>query len=441
MTPAPASPTPWLLRWQGLLSGPRAGGPLASRLSLVAGCVLCALMAGLPWVTRSGLSLLIAAAGLLWLLWALTTPSGRIGAISGWLLVMLGVAVLATGFSPVPMAALKGLLKLLSYLGVYALMRQLLASAPPWWDRIAAALLLGELATAVNAIRQLYGDTTELARWADPNSVADGTIRVYGPLDNPNLLAGYLIPILPIAVAALLRWQRWPQKLFAATALVLGSAALFLTYSRGGWLGMLAALGVMALLLVLRQTRQWPPLWRRLFPLLLIAAAAALLVIAVTQIEPLRIRVLSLVAGRQDSSNNFRINVWLAAIEMIQDRPWLGIGPGNNAFNLIYPLYQQPKFNALSAYSVPLELLVEGGVPNLLAGLGLLLASCKAGLQHLKGESSWALPALAALAAIAGLCLQGVTDTIFFRPEVQLSGWFCLATLAASAGGPQPQDG
>jgi putative inorganic carbon (HCO3(-)) transporter len=431
MTPAQAPPTPWLLRWQGLLASGQAG-VLSQRLPLLAGLVLCALMAGLPLVTRAGLSLLILASGLLWLLWALRTPAGPIRPISAWLLAMLALAVLATGFSPVPVAALKGLMKLLSYLGVYALMRQLLEAAPQWWNRIVAALLAGELASAVIAIRQLYGDTSELARWADPNSVADGTIRVYGPLENPNLLAGYLIPILPLAAVALLRWRSWPQRLFAAAALVLGAAALFLSYSRGGWLGMLAALGSLGLLLVLRQTRSWPVLWRRLFPLLLIGAGVALLVVAVTQVEPLRIRVLSLMAGRQDSSNNFRINVWLAAIEMIQDRPWLGIGPGNSAFNLIYPLYQQPKFNALSAYSVPLELLVEGGVPNLIAGLGLLLASLRSGWAQLKGESSWALPALAALAAIAGLCVQGATDTIFFRPEVQMTGWFCLATLTVS---------
>ena len=431
MSLAPVPSTPWLLRWQGLLNG-AAQGPLSSKLSLLAGVVLCALMAGLPLVTRAGLSLLILAAGLLWLLWALCTPAGRIGGISAWLLLMLGIAVLATGCSPVPMAAFKGLLKLVSYLGVYALMRQLLATAPQWWDRIVAALLTGELVSSVLAIRQLYGDTSELARWADPNSVADGTIRVYGPLENPNLLAGYLIPILPIALVALLRWRSWPQRLFAAAALAFGCIALFLSYSRGGWLGMVAALGSVVLLLVLRQTRHWPILWRRLFPLLLVAGAVAVLVVAVTQIEPLRIRVMSLVAGREDSSNNFRINVWLAAIEMIQERPWLGIGPGNSAFNLIYPLYQQPKFNALSAYSVPLELLVEGGIPNLLAGLGLLAASIRAGWAQLKGESIWALPALAALAAIAGLCVQGITDTIFFRPEVQISGWFCLATLSVS---------
>jgi len=431
MSLAPAPPTPWLLRWQGVLAG-EPSGPLTGRLPALAGIVLCALMAGLPLVTRGGLSLLILAAGLLWLIWALRTPAGGLGPINGWLLLLLGIAVVATGCSPVPVAAFKGLLKLVSYLGVYALMRQLLAEAPQWWNRIVAALLAGQLVSAVLAIRQLYGDTAELARWADPNSVADGTIRVYGPLENPNLLAGYLIPILPIAVVALLRWRSWPQRLFAGCALLLGGIALFLSYSRGGWLGMLAALGGLALLLVLRQTRQWPPLWRRLFPALLLVAAVAVLVVAVTQVEPLRIRVLSLVAGREDSSNNFRINVWLAAIDMIQARPWLGIGPGNTAFNLIYPLYQQPKFNALSAYSVPLELLVEGGVPYLLAAVGLLIASLRAGLTQLKGESPWALPALAALAAIAGLGVQGITDTIFFRPEVQLTGWFCLASLAVS---------
>ena len=132
MTPAPASPTPWLLRWQGLLASGEPG-PLSGRLSLIAGLVLCALMAGLPLVTRGGLSLLIAACGLLWILWALRTPAQGLGPIHLWLLGVLAVAILATGFSPVPVAAFKGLMKLVSYLGVYALMRQLLAKS---WNPI-----------------------------------------------------------------------------------------------------------------------------------------------------------------------------------------------------------------------------------------------------------------------------------------------------------------
>jgi putative inorganic carbon (HCO3(-)) transporter len=164
--------------------------------------------------------------------------------------------------------------------------------------------------------------------------------------------------------------------------------------------------------------------------------------VLVTQVEPLRVRVMSLVAGREDSSNNFRINVWTSVLAMIEDRPWLGIGPGNTAFNLIYPLYQQPKFNALSAYSIPLELLVEAGVPGLLAGLGVLLTAVRSGLRQGRGNGALALPCLAAVAVFAGLGVQGLTDTIFFRPEVQLVALFSLATLAVAADGgavpPEP---
>ena len=433
---SPATPTPLLLRWQGLLAGLPAGS-ISKHLPLISGLVLCALLAGLPLVTRAGLSLLIAACGLLWVLWALRTTPGRIGPINLALLAVLAVALLATGFSPVPVAAAKGLMKLTSYLGVYALMRQLLASSPLWWDRLVAALLVGQLFTSVIGIRQLYAEPSQLARWSDNNSVAEGTVRIYSTLDNPNLLGGYLLPILPLAAVAVLRWRTLPRRLFALLSLVLGIVALVLTYSRGAWMGMVASLGLLGLLLAMRQTRHWPPFWRRTFPLLLLVATAVALVVLVTQVEPLRVRVMSLVAGREDSSNNFRINVWTSVLAMINDRPWLGIGPGNTAFNLIYPLYQQPKFNALSAYSIPLELLVEAGVPGLLAGVALLFTAVRTGLRQGQGQGMLNLPSLAAVAVFAGLAVQGLTDTIFFRPEVQLVGLFSLATLAAAAADPQ----
>jgi len=428
------APTPLLLRWQGLLAHQRSGW-LGAHLELVAGVVLCALMAWLPQISRAGLSLLIFASGLLWVLWALRTRPGGLGAINGWLLAVLAVAVVATGFSPVPVAAFKGLMKLVSYLGVYALMRQLLATAPLWWDRITAALLAGSLLTSVLGIRQLYGDSGALARWSDANSVAQGTVRIYSSLDNPNLLGGYLLPILPLAAVALIRWSGWPQRLFALGSLGLGIVALVLTYSRGAWMGMVASLALLALLLLLRHTRSWPPLWRRLLPIVLLGGGALALVVLITQVEPLRVRVMSLVAGREDSSNNFRMNVWTSVLQMIRDRPWIGIGPGNTAFNLLYPLYQQPKFNALSAYSIPLEWLVEAGLPGLVSGAGLFLTSMRTGLGQWRGQGPLVLPCLAAVASFVGLAVQGLTDTIFFRPEVQLIALFSLATLAASVRG------
>jgi putative inorganic carbon (HCO3(-)) transporter len=433
MVPAPAA-SPLLLRWQGLLASWPAGR-LGRHLPMLAGWILCALMAGLPLVTRGGLGLLISACGLLWLIWALRTPAAGVGRINAWLLAVLAVAVLATGFSPVPLAAFKGLIKLVSYLGVYALMRQLLAEAPVWWDRIVAALLAGELVTSVIGLRQLYGDSSALARWSDNNSVAEGTVRIYSTLDNPNLLGGFLLPVLPIAVVALLRWRQPLRRLYALLALLLGVAAMVFTYSRGAWMGMVASLAVLALLLLWRAIQHWPPFWRRTLPLLLLIGGAVVLLVLVTQVEPLRVRVMSLFVGREDSSNNFRINVWQAVLKMIEARPVLGIGPGNTAFNLIYPIYQTPKFNALSAYSIPLELLVEAGVPGLLLGMGLAFEACRTGVSQWRSQGQLVLPSLAAVAVFVGLAVQGLTDTIFFRPEVQLSAFFCLATLAASQHG------
>jgi putative inorganic carbon (HCO3(-)) transporter len=424
---------PWLLRWQGLWHGGAKSSRLQPLLPQLAGGFLVALLLLLPLSDRGGLGLLITACSVLWLVWCLSTPpsSKPLGAINGWLLAYLALALLATGFSPVPAAAVKGLFKLLSYLGVYALMRRLLDEAPRWWDRLLAGLLLGELITAVIGLRQLYGDTTELARWADPNSVADGTQRIYSTLENPNLLAGYLIPILPLALVALLRWRSPWLRLFALTSFLLGAVAMLFTYSRGGWIGMVLALAVLGLLLLLRFSRLLSAPLKRWLPPLTIAFVVLALVVAAVKVEPLRVRLMSMAAGREDSSNNFRINVWLAAIEMIQDRPWLGIGPGNTIFNLIYPLYQQPRFTALSAYSVPLELAVETGIPGLLAVFGLLITSLQIGISQIYRDLFLSLPCLGAIAAVVGLAGHGFVDTIFFRPEVQISGWFVLATLGA----------
>ena len=415
-----------LLRWRGCLT---VKASTQQRLELLSGGVLMLLLGSLPFVSRNGLGLEIAATCLLWLLWSLITPAERIGAISRWVLLYLAIALVSTGFSPVPIAAATGLLKLASYLGVFALMRTLLERKIIWWDRLLAALLGGGLLSSVLALRQLYASTEELAGWADPNSVSAGTIRIYGPLGNPNLLAGYLLPLVPLACIAVLRWRRLSYRLLAAVTALLAGIAILFTYSRGGWLGLLAGLGLAGMLLLLRGTAHWPPLWRRLLPLGSLLIGSIVLALAITQLEPIRTRALSLLAGRGDSSNNFRINVWLAALDMVQDRPWLGIGPGNAAFNSVYPLYQQPKFNALSAYSVPLEILVETGVLGLLACLGLLLGSLQRGLR-IHGQQG--LIAIGSLAAIGGLLTQGITDTIFFRPEVQLIGWFALASLCSS---------
>jgi putative inorganic carbon (HCO3(-)) transporter len=152
---------------------------------------------------------------------------------------------------------------------------------------------------------------------------------------------------------------------------------------------------------------------------------------------------MSIFAGREDSSNNFRINVWLSAIEMIRDRPIIGIGPGNDAFNKIYPLYMKPKYSALSAYSVLLETAIETGVVGLVAFLWLLLVALHQGCLHLQRLRQTGNPdgywLIAAIATLAGMMMHGLVDTVWYRPQVNMLWWLAMAIVASYGICRQPQ--
>ena len=149
----------------------------------------------------------------------------------------------------------------------------------------------------------------------------------------------------------------------------------------------------------------------------------------------MRERVFSIFAGREDSSNNFRINVWAAVIDMIRDRPILGIGPGNTAFNKIYPLYQRPRFTALSAYSIWLEVAVETGFIGLICFVWLLIVTFNQGMLQLRrlrllgnGEAFWLIGAIATL---LGMLAHNTVDTVWYRPEVNTLWWLMVALIAS----------
>ena len=421
-----------LLDWQGL---GRRWEPtrLTRRLPLLAGLLLLSLFTALPFLSRPGMALLLLGNGLLWLSWSLLEPPGAMGSMGRRLLMFLAIAVVATGFSPVPPEAGRGLLKLVLYLGVWALAARLLTQRRSWWNPILAGLLLGGLAEAVLALRQMQGGAIALATWSDQASILLGTERLYGSLGNPNLLGGYLVPIIPLAIGAALYWRRWPSRLFAAVTATLAGLALVLTYSRGAWLGLGAGLACFVLLWGWVALPRVQDRRRAVFCGLLLAALIAAVAMA-ELLEPLWVRLLSGLAGRGDSSINFRINVWMAAWQMLRDYLWTGIGPGQDAFNRIYPLYQQPLFNALSAYSMPLELAVELGIAGLLVGMAIFCHALRKGFGQLKaavaarGERGW--PQISVMAAVVGLGAHGLVDTIFLRPEVQLIWWLCIAFLA-----------
>ncbi|MGB3312207.1 MAG: IctB family putative bicarbonate transporter [Nodosilinea sp.] len=409
----------WLLRWGDWIG-----------LAIVV--VLFALA---PYVSTTLIGVLLLAAAALWALLTLTDEAGAgLSPVHLGVAVYWGIMVLATALSPVRGAALTGLIKLSLNILLFLLVARV-ARRPRARGLLILAYILTTLPVAVYGLRQYFFGATALATWVDANSAVADVTRVYSFLGNPNLLAGYLIPGIMMSMVAVFAWPRWVPKGLALLAALINTLCLILTLSRGGWIGFLLA-GFVLMILVVQYWSIWfSPFWKRWALPVLMGGAAAVVVLGVISVDSLRARVLSIFVGRADSSNNFRMNVWAGVIDMIRARPILGIGPGNDAFNSVYPLFQRPRYTALSAYSVFLEVLVEGGLVGLLAFLWLLLLIFNQGwvqLQRLResqdAQGYWLIGAIASITGILG---QGIADTVMYRPQISTLWWMSIAIVAS----------
>ncbi len=342
-------------------------------------------------------------------------------------LAMVALTLVAAAFSPYLILSLKGLAKLVVFWMAFYAFRGVLARKEAWVP-VLAALLVAALAQSLYGVYQWTIDVPPLALWDDAESEIQLT-RVYGTLLNPNLLGGYLVPILPLAAAGVVAFRHWALRGLGLLTLLAGSACLYFTYSRGAWLAYAAELGVLA---VAALAWAWPLIkrdWRLKLALGIVAAIALGAGIYLFMDSPvLQQRVASMFATRDHSSNSFRMNVWLGVIAMIQDSWWAGVGIGNETFQKVYGLYMISGFEALGAYNIFLEVAVETGVFGLLAFLWVVLAAVARSTFHaLRGEARpWAV---AAIAGLLGLMVHGLVDTVFYRPSVQILFWLLLAMI------------
>lgn len=431
----------YLYRLVGLLQSWRRGSWLLQWAEPMGAFLVALVFALAPFVSNALIGLLLIAGAGFWVLLTLSDeteslPGLRLKITPIHLLVLLywSISIVATALSPVKADAAKGLVKLTLYLLLFALMARVLRS-PRLRSGILTLFLHVSLIVSIYGLRQWFFGAEALATWTDPTSASADQTRVYSYLGNPNLLAGYLIPAVTLSLAAIFVWQRWLPKFLALTMFIVNSSCLILTFSRGGWIGFVVSLFVFLVLAAYWYSTQLPAQWRLWAMPVLLGGSAGLILLAVIFVPPVRDRAASIFVGREDSSNNFRINVWSAVVEMIRDRPILGIGPGNNAFNKIYPLYQHPRFTALSAYCIFLEILVETGIIGFSCFLWLLVVTFNQGVQQFRRlrtlgnyDGFWLA---AAIAAMAGILAHGFVDTVWYRPEINTLWWLMIAIIAS----------
>lgn len=197
---------------------------------------------------------------------------------------------------------------------------------------IVPAVLIPASISSLLAIAQYYG-------W-DPSLLRGGTQKMYSTVGNPNHLASYLAIALPLACFG---WLFAPPgggiSALARFSFIIGTAAMLLSGSRGGWIALGGGIAISTAIL------RWPSLRIRVLALGLIVV---ILITFMALPSPLnrydttslrKLSELAAVSGNDapDSAQGgaaWRVMVWNVGWRMVKELPLFGWGLGS--FNILY---------------------------------------------------------------------------------------------------------
>ncbi len=278
------------------------------------------------------------------------------------------------------------------------------------WRRIVDGFLLGGVGVALIGLGQVA-----LGR----NLVAaeGGLLRLQSVYHSPNSVGLYLGRVWPFLVVG----ARWAQdrrrRALSLLALVLVTAALGLSFSRGALL-LALPVSVIAMGWWVGGRYRW-------------VAAALVAAGGVGLIPLLRLPRFAALLDLGRGTTFFRLKLWHSSLRMIRDHPLLGVGPGNflDAYRTRYILPDAwEEFNLGHAHNILLDHWTRLGVLGVVAGLTVQNAFWRA-LRRSKGPHALQVGLVGSMAA---LLAHGLVDNAVFSPDLSLA--FFL-TLAMAEGG------
>lgn len=231
--------------------------------------------------------------------------------------------------------------------------------------------------------------------------------RAVSVFPDPHMLSFFLGMLLPLSVALafLLKEKKW----WFAAAIIF--TADMLTFSRGGYFGLVGALAVLGFVLFFQSGIR-----RKYKIIVLVAGVSAVAVLFVP--GPVSSRFFSSF-NLKEGSNKGRLAMWEKAGEIINSQPLTGVGLGN------YSLFVDPLAiyrNSIYAHNTYLDIAAETGLPGALAFLGFLTAVLLSFLKKAKRDVLyWFLAA-----SVAVFSVHSLVDTAVYSP-VDLSLFLIIA--------------
>jgi putative inorganic carbon (HCO3(-)) transporter len=338
------------------------------------------------------------------------------------LMFFLGVLVLSSLASTSLQYSVKEIIKWVEVFALYVFVANEIHGR---WTRILIFVVLG-----TGVLVALHGIYQFLFQVGPEGFILFGRfMRAYGTFEQPNPYAGYLGLTLPVAIglimAAIVRvgervtgwWLAW-----AGGAAVLMSAAMVMSWSRGAWLGLVAAVVVMAVSVIVRRGQA-----AVLGVVLVVLVIYVLLVGGLTVVPPSILQRFSDfvpflgvgdVRGVEITDANFavleRMAHWQSALAMWTDHPWLGVGIGN--YEPVYPRYALPLWwSPLGhAHNYYLNIAAEAGLLGLVAYLLLWGVALMVSWLAARRACGWYWGiALGVLGVVVHLSVHNFVDNLY----------------------------
>ncbi len=327
------------------------------------------------------------------------------------LIAMGGIVAVSSG-------SMKPALVFCAFMLGYFLVVNLIRSAE-WVMRCVIGLISSSTVVALYGLFQNFFGLSA-ATWHDKEMFGDIEGRVVSTFENPNVLAEYLIMIIPLCVAMLIITKHPRAKLILGFAALASCGCLVYTWSRGAWLGFI--IGMLIFFLMYHRNT----LTALLFGLLGVPFLPFVLPDSIIQ------RFAS-IGDLRDTSTAYRVNIWKAVTKMIGDFWQTGVGVGEASFKPVYSLYALSGIEtAPHSHNLYLQITVELGIVGLVVFAVMLFVWAQSSLTLHKNESRpEKLLSAAVFCGMLAVLAQGLTDYIWYNYRVFFMFWLVLGLGSA----------
>lgn len=273
-------------------------------------------------------------------------------------------------------------------------------------------VLAGAVVSLYGMFQFVFRFGYQSSAWVDSDMFSSISFRVSSTFDNPNMLGHYLVLLIPLGGACLLMEKDRKKRMLWFGCCALMCVCMLLTFSRGAWLALLCA-GLVFFVLI--------------NPKLLALAPFALVVLYFVLPDTIIQRFTS-IGNLSDKSTSYRVYIWMGTLEMLKDYWLCGVGPGVDAFGLVYPSYSFDAIVAPHSHNLFLQIVSDAGICALVLFVLIVFWFVRALCAGLNRTKEWTgrLFQIAFLSGIGGFMVQAMTDFSFYNYRVMFLFWICV---------------